>query len=81
MYRLVIHYHPVYLSLERQRQNLLTEQRKVSLLQYQSTLLSVIPLMLMVLEITNTKQSSDAEMVAYADGFSAADSMSSLKDW
>ena len=40
-----------------------------------------MPLMLMVLEITNTKQNSDAEMVAYADGFSAANSMSSLKDW
>ena len=44
--------------------------------------LSVIPLMLMVLEITNTKnKNSEAKMVAYADDFSAADSISSLKDW
>ena len=31
--------------------------------------LSVIPLMPMVLEITNTKTNSDAKMVAYADDF------------
>ena len=41
--------------------------------------LSVIPLMLMVLEITNTNTNSDAKMVAYADDFSAAGSISSLK--
>ena len=43
--------------------------------------LSVIPLMLMLLEITNTKTNSDAKIVAYADYFSAAGSISSLKYW
>ena len=43
--------------------------------------LSVIPLMLMVLEITNTKTNSDPKMVAYADDFSPAGSISSLKYW
>ena len=43
--------------------------------------LSVIPLMLMLLEITNTKTNSDAKIVAYADDFSAAGSISSLKYW
>ena len=43
--------------------------------------LSFIPLMLMVLEITNTKTNSDAKMVAYVDDFSAAGSISSLKYW
>ena len=43
--------------------------------------LSVIPLMLMVLEITNTNTNSDAKMVAYADDFSAAGSVWSLKYW
>ena len=37
--------------------------------------------MLMVLEITNTKTNSDTKMVAYADDFSAASSISSLKCW
>ena len=32
----------------------------------------VIPLILMVLEITNTKTNSDVKMVPYADDFSAA---------
>ena len=31
--------------------------------------LSVVPLLLMVLEITNSKTNSDAKMVAYADDF------------
>ena len=43
--------------------------------------LSVIPLMLMILETTNTNTYSDAKMVAYADDFSAAGSISSLKYW
>ena len=43
--------------------------------------LSVIPLMLMVLEIVKTKTNSDAKMIAYADDFSAAGSISSLKYW
>ena len=43
--------------------------------------LSVIPLMLMVLEITNTNTNSHAKMVAYADDFSTAGSISSLKYW
>ena len=43
--------------------------------------LLVMPLMLMVLEITNRKTNSDAKMVAYADGFSEAGSISSLKYW
>ena len=43
--------------------------------------LSVIPLMLMLLEITNTKTNSDAKIVAYADDFSAGGSISSLKYW
>ena len=43
--------------------------------------LSVIPLMLMVLEIARTKTNSDAKMVAYADDFPAAGSISSLKYW
>ena len=42
--------------------------------------LSVI-LMLLILEITNTKTSSDAKMVAYADDFSAAGWIWSLKYW
>ena len=37
--------------------------------------------MLMLLEITNTKTNSDAKIVAYADYFSAAGSISSLKYW
>ena len=37
--------------------------------------------MLMALDITNTKRNSDAKMVAYADDFSAADSISSLRYW
>ena len=37
--------------------------------------------MLMLLEITNTKTNSDAKIVAYADDFSAAGSISSLKYW
>ena len=41
--------------------------------------LSVILLMLMVSEITNRNTNSDAKMVAYADDFSAAGSISSLK--
>ena len=41
--------------------------------------LSVIPLMLMVLEITNTNTNSDAKVIAYADDFSAAGSISNLK--
>ena len=44
-------------------------------------MLSVIPHVLMVLEITNTNKNSDAKMVAYADDFSAAGSISSLKYW
>ena len=43
--------------------------------------LSVILLILMVLEITNTNTNSDAIMVAYADDFSVAGSILSLKDW
>ena len=43
--------------------------------------LSVIQLMLMVLQITITKTNSDAKMGAYADNFSAAGSISSLKYW
>ena len=43
--------------------------------------LSVIPLMLIVLEITNTKTNPDAKMVACADDFSPAGSISSLKYW
>ena len=43
--------------------------------------LSVIPLMLIVLEITNTKTKPDAKMAAYAVEFSAAGSISSLKYW
>ena len=43
--------------------------------------LSVILPMLIVLEKTNTKTNSDAKMVAYADDFSAAGSISSLKYW
>ena len=43
--------------------------------------LLVILLMLMVLEITNTKRNSDAKIVAYADDFSAVDSISSLRYW
>ena len=35
----------------------------------------------MVLEITNTKTNSDAKMVAFADDFSAAGLISSLKYW
>ena len=42
---------------------------------------SVIPLVLMVLDITNTKTYSVAIMVAYADDFSATGSISSLKYW
>ena len=38
-------------------------------------MLSVIPHVLMVLEITNTNTNSDAKMVAYADDFSAAGSI------
>ena len=41
--------------------------------------LSDTPLILMVLEITNTKTNSDAKIVAYADDFSVAGSISSLK--
>ena len=41
--------------------------------------LSVIPLMLMVLEITNAKTNSDAKMIEYAVDFSGAVSISSLK--
>ena len=41
--------------------------------------LSVIPLMLMALEITNTNTNSDAKVIAYADDFSAAGSISNLK--
>ena len=37
--------------------------------------------MLMVLEIVKTKTNSDAKMIAYADDFSAAGSISSLKYW
>ena len=37
--------------------------------------------MLMVLEIAKTKTNSDAKMVAYADDFPAAGSISSLKYW
>ena len=37
--------------------------------------------MLMVSDITNTKTNSDAKIVAYADNFSAAGSISSLKYW
>ena len=40
-----------------------------------------LPLLLMVLEITNSKTNSDAKMVAYADDFSAAGSILSLKYW
>ena len=43
--------------------------------------LSVVPLLLMVLEINNSKTNSDAKMVAYADDFFAAGSISSLKYW
>ena len=43
--------------------------------------LSVIPLMPMVLEITNTNTDSHTKMVAYAYDFSAAGSISSLKYW
>ena len=43
--------------------------------------LGVIPIMLIVLQITNTKTNFDAKMVAYADDFSAAGSISSLKYW
>ena len=43
--------------------------------------LSVILPMLIVLEKINTKTNSDAKMVAYADDFSAAGSISSLKYW
>ena len=43
--------------------------------------LSVIPLMLMVLEITSMKANSDANIVAYAGDFSAAGLISSLKYW
>ena len=42
---------------------------------------SVISLVLMVLDITNTKTYSVAIMVEYADDFSAAGSISSLKYW
>ena len=41
--------------------------------------LSVIPLMLIVLEITYTKINFDAELVAYADNISAAGSISILR--
>ena len=37
--------------------------------------------MLTVLKITNTKTNSDTKMVAYANDFSAADSIWSLKYW
>ena len=40
-----------------------------------------LPLLLMVLEITNSKTNSDAKMVAYTDDFFAAGSISSLKYW
>ena len=43
--------------------------------------LAVIPLMLMILEITNTKTNSDAKMVAYANDFSGTGSTSNLKYW
>ena len=43
--------------------------------------LSVIPIMLMVLEITDTKTNSATKMVAYADDFPTAGSISSLKYW
>ena len=43
--------------------------------------LSVIPLMLMVFDITYTKTNSDAKMEGYADDFSTAASISSLKHW
>ena len=43
--------------------------------------LGVIPIMLIVLQITNTKTNFDAKMVAYADDFSAAGLISSLKYW
>ena len=43
--------------------------------------LGVIPIMLIVLQITNTKTNFDAKVVAYADDFSAAGSISSLKYW
>ena len=45
------------------------------------TVVLVIPLILMVLEITNTKTNSDIKMVPYADDFSAAGSISSFKYW
>ena len=43
--------------------------------------LPVIPLVLMILEINNTKTNSEAKMVPYADDFFVAGSISSLKNW
>ena len=43
--------------------------------------IAIIPLMLMVLEITSNSSDDVAKMVAYADDFTAGGTIESLKYW